>query len=125
MTRSRLAHLLTAIVAAAASVGVPACRCPYTEVLRSFTVEVDGMTACDLANMAFRGREIGPSIDPTACASNCKDAEVNSCFLDQAYMTAFFAVDASTSSSSSSSASSSSGMGGAGGMGGMGGMGGA
>ncbi|APR76145.1 putative lipoprotein [Minicystis rosea] len=67
--------------------------CPYTEVVRSFDVEVDGAKACELAQDAFGRREVAPSISATACAEVCKDGEVNACHLDSAYQTAFFNGD--------------------------------
>src|SRR4051812_48991837 len=97
MDTARLLRLLTSVVATSACAGIPACTpCPYTEVVRTFTVELDGMTACDLAMNAFGPRELAPSIDPTVCAATCKDTAVNACALDQAYLSAFFAVGTTT-----------------------------
>jgi hypothetical protein len=113
MTRAQLATLLTAIVAASTGATAPGCApCPYTETVRTFTVTVDAAQACALADDAFGLREIAPTISAAACAVACKDATVNACDLDQAYLTAYFAPDPGTGGA---------GGGGAGGAGGGGG----
>ncbi|MFT3772934.1 MAG: hypothetical protein QM820_46710 [Minicystis sp.] len=88
MTRYTLASFLASIVAVSAA---GACApCPYTEVVRSFEIGVDGAKACELAQGAFGPREAVQAIDPLTCAATCGDPLVNACNLDQAYLTAFF-----------------------------------
>lgn len=111
MTPHQLARLLAAIVAlpGLAAVGVACSSCPYTEVVKAKDIPLDQAAACQRATAIYQTS----NVPPESCATACGDTAFNVCFLDQAYVQAFFDAN-------SQQGAGGSGGGGGGGSGGVG-----